>query len=147
MVSWYMLIRRPLSYLQTLLGVGIFSYRLERRDRFFLRLAISALLSCGACYLSAHYCYVATVESYVDSLLRLSTQLVQYAAVFFTVWFCHKVTLWSALTLTSAGYCAEAPARHECAELYALGAVDGYGLLLRHLLPAVSPVSPLHRVG
>lgn len=124
MVSWYMLIRRPLSYLQTLLGVGIFSHRLERRDRFLLRLLISAILSCGVCFLSAHYCYAPTVESFVDSLLRLSTQLVQYAAVFFTIWFCYRVTVWSALTLTSAGYCAQQIAGSVKALLKLLPAMD-----------------------
>ncbi len=107
MAPWYMLIRRPLSYLQTLLGVSIFARRLERREHFGLRLLLSTLLSCALCYLSAHYCYPQTVVRLTDSLLRLSTQLVQYAAVFFTIWFCHKLTVWSALTLTSAGYCAQ----------------------------------------
>lgn len=107
MPPWYMMIRRPLAYLQTLLGVGIFSYRQELRERFPLRLLASVVLSCVVCYFSGRYFYPPTVESFADSLSRLSTQLVQYVAVFFTVWLTHKGTLWSALSLTSAGYCAQ----------------------------------------
>lgn len=107
MSFWYMLIRRPLSYLQTILGVGIFSYRLPRRERFPLRLIISAVLSGAVCFISARCFYPPAVESWVDSMARLSTQLVQYAAVFLTIWFCYKVTVYSALSLTSAGYCAQ----------------------------------------
>ncbi len=107
MVSWYMLIRRPLSYLQTLLGVGVFAYRQERREHFWLRTLLCVILSCVVCYFSGHYFYSPTVECFADSLGRLSTQLLQYAMVFFTIWFCFKSTVWSALTLTSAGYCAQ----------------------------------------
>jgi hypothetical protein len=107
MSFWYMLIRRPLSYLQTILGVGIFSYRLPRRERFPLRLIISAVLSGAVCFISARCFYLPAVERWVDSMARLSTQLVQYAAVFLTIWFCYKVTVYSALSLTSAGYCAQ----------------------------------------
>ena len=107
MPLWYMLIRRPLAYLQTLIGVNIFSFNQPKRDKFPLRLAISVAVSFAVCYLAAKYFYSPVYTSILDSFLRAFTQLVQFVAVFLSVWFCYKITVWSALMLTSAGYCAQ----------------------------------------
>lgn len=107
MPLWYQGIRRPLAYVQTVAGVSVFAYTQPRREGFWLRLLLCGGASWLLCYWDAKLFYPAAVLTFWDSLSRMSTQLVQYLAVFLTVWCCYRVTHWSALMLTSAGYCAQ----------------------------------------
>lgn len=132
MAPWYILIRRPLSYLQTILGVGVFSYPVKRRNHFPLRVLICTALSLVSCYFAALYFYAPAVNTVFDSLSRLFTQLIQYILVFLTVWIAYKGTIWSAMFLTSAGYCAQQ--------------IAGSVKTLLRMIPAVNALSMTHWV-
>ncbi|MGX8699429.1 MAG: hypothetical protein ACSW8F_05805, partial [bacterium] len=128
MPQWYLLIRRPLSYLQTLLGVTVFTFPMKRRGRFGGRLGALTLLSLVLCYFSSRALYPAEVHDLGDSLSRLATQLLQYLLVFLTTWFSYEVSLWSALSLTAAGYCAAQLAGSVKALLRLIPAVKAFAL-------------------
>lgn len=132
MAPWYILIRRPLSYLQTIMGVGVFSYPVEKRNHFPLRVLICTALSLVSCYFAALYFYASAVNTVFDSLSRLFTQLIQYILVFLTVWIAYKGTIWSAMFLTSAGYCVQQ--------------IAGSVKTLLRMIPAVNALSMTHWV-
>lgn len=106
MPEWYILIRRPLSMFQTLLGVLVFSYSLPKRKHYWIRLTVSFLIGCVVCYFAGKL-YIYPWVSLEDSFFRLLSQLIQLAMVLLIVYLCIDVSGKTATMLTGAGYCVQ----------------------------------------
>lgn len=106
MPDWYAQIRTPILLLQSVLGVLLFAYSLNRRGRFCLRLALSAALGCAALHL-ARLAFFPDMGSVVNSTGRVVLTIAVYLILIAVCWFIYEESFWTALFTASSGYIAQ----------------------------------------
>jgi len=99
--QWHAVHTQAHLLLQSLWGIFAFSYALERRNRFWLRMTLSALAGM-------------VLVDLCSSILRplgmagdVLTIAILYLLLIAVIGFCHKISLWTAMFTVSSGYIAQ----------------------------------------
>lgn len=106
MPGWYVDFRLPLLFVQSAIGVQLFAYPLQRRDRFVAR-----VLGFGAVFLLLLWVCGNTLylrgPTPAAALGRVASVVTVYLLLILFTWRCYAESFWTALFVASSGYIAQ----------------------------------------
>ena len=103
--EWYQLARSAISLFQAVVGLMVFSYRLNRRQHFRMRLYLGTLGSMGVIYFVGQgYIPGTTPQAMVSHAL---VALAVYVLLIGIILLCYDESIWTALFVAASGYLAQ----------------------------------------
>lgn len=103
MPDWYIAIRLPLLFIQSLIGTLLFAYPLQRRRFFAVRFA-GGLCICLVMAQMARALWTLQLNTLEIGFGRFSCILLVYLLLVLLTWFCYEESIWTALFVASSGY-------------------------------------------
>lgn len=106
MPLWYQNNRNAILLLQSVLGMLLFAYSLNRRDRFVPRLLVGTLIGALFCNVLSSYTYIMG-NSPLAIFSHAALSIVVYMTLIVIVFFSYKESIWTALFAAASGYIAQ----------------------------------------
>lgn len=106
MPDWYASVRSPLLLIQSILAVSVFSYSLNRRSYFWLRLALGTVIGSTTLHL-ARLAFFPDMSSVENSTGRIVLTLAVYFILIAICCLTYNESFWTALFVASSGYIAQ----------------------------------------
>ena len=106
MPEWYAQLRNPILLLQSVLGVFVFAYSLNRRRPFVLRVILSTALGC-VILIFVRAVFFPEMGTRVNSLGRVVMSALVFFLLALVCWSIYDESFWTALFVTSSGFAAQ----------------------------------------
>lgn len=103
MPDWYIFVRLPLLFVQSLIGTLLFSYPLRRRRFFAVRFAVG-LCACLVLTERVRALWTLQFNTLEIGIGRFTCILLVYLLLVLMTWFCYEESIWTALFVASSGY-------------------------------------------